>query len=350
MKPEVSVICITYNQVDYIQDALDGFVNQETDFSYEVIVHDDASTDGTADVVCEYAERYPNLIMPILQTKNQLSLGKGGIRDYALPAARGRFVALCEGDDYWISAKKLQVQHDLMASNPGVSLCVHNALVVDYGHNCLFLSESSSGNRMKSMEDVVIEGGGRINPTASMFFRKELLGEGFAGAPVGDHFYLMDLASKGDVAWIAEPMSVYRLMSRGSWSVRHSGIDAKAQEGYCRAYVGALDQVESRNPGKYTTSIQARKKFQLDLLGEEVLTALFAGGAIRLPRLFKEATSGKTIAKAMTRRYLPPNAQRFVGRAYAIRNAKRAGTLVSRSTKDLPDWALPLSGKGAGKA
>ena len=122
---KVSVICITYNHAPFIRDALDGFVMQKTNFPYEVIIHDDASTDGTADIIREYAEKYPDIIKPILQTENQWSRGISISRNYTWPRIRGQYVALCEGDDYWTDENKLQRQSDFLDTHPDFSICFH---------------------------------------------------------------------------------------------------------------------------------------------------------------------------------------------------------------------------------
>ena len=101
VRPTVSICCITYNHAPYIRSALDGFLMQETDFAYEILIHDDASTDGTADIIREYTARYPDIIKPILREENQYSKGISNISIFNFPRARGEFIAMCEGDDYW---------------------------------------------------------------------------------------------------------------------------------------------------------------------------------------------------------------------------------------------------------
>ena len=104
----VTVRCLTYNHAPYIHRSLDGFVMQKTDFRFEVIVHDDASTDGTADIIREYATKYPDIIKPILEKENQYSKHDGSLLRIMNEHTHGKYVAMCEGDDYWIDPLKLQ--------------------------------------------------------------------------------------------------------------------------------------------------------------------------------------------------------------------------------------------------
>lgn len=127
----VTVRCITYNHGPYIRQCLEGFVMQKTDFRFEVVVHDDASTDGTAEIVREYATKYPDIITPILQQENQYSKGNGGITRALEPYMKGKYVAYCEGDDYWTDPLKLQKQVDFLEAHPDYVLCYTDAEVVD---------------------------------------------------------------------------------------------------------------------------------------------------------------------------------------------------------------------------
>jgi glycosyltransferase involved in cell wall biosynthesis len=122
--PLVSICCETYNHEKYIRDAIDGFLMQKTDFAYEIIIHDDASTDQTADIIRSYADNNPNII-PILQAENQHSKGVRILSTFVYPIVRGKYIALCEGDDYWTDPGKLQKQIDYMEEHPECTLCVH---------------------------------------------------------------------------------------------------------------------------------------------------------------------------------------------------------------------------------
>ena len=127
----VSVHCTTYNHEPYIAQALDGFLMQRTDFPFEVIVHDDASTDRTAEIIREYEARFPKIIKPIYETENQYSKHDGSIARIMAAACKGKYIAFCEGDDYWIDENKLQMQVDFLERNPEYTMCFHNAKVVN---------------------------------------------------------------------------------------------------------------------------------------------------------------------------------------------------------------------------
>ena len=124
---KLSIMCTAYNHEKYIRQTLEGFVMQKTDFAFEAIVHDDASTDGTAAIIREYAQKYPSIIKPIFQRQNQYSQGVNLDRDIIRPCILGEYIAHCEGDDYWIDPLKLQKQVDFMEANPEYGMCYTQA-------------------------------------------------------------------------------------------------------------------------------------------------------------------------------------------------------------------------------
>lgn len=122
--PLVSICCITFNHAAYIKKCLDGFVMQQTKFPFEVIIHDDASIDGTQEIIKDYINRFPDLFVPILQKENQYSKGvKRILATFCYPISKGKYIALCEGDDYWTDPLKLQKQVDFMEAHPNSTLC-----------------------------------------------------------------------------------------------------------------------------------------------------------------------------------------------------------------------------------
>ncbi len=129
----VSVCCLAYNQRNFIREALNSILVQKTLFPFEIIIHDDASTDGTAEIIREYEAEYPEIVRPIYQQKNQFS--QNGIYPLAFvyPQTRGKYIALCDGDDYWTDPLKLQKQVNFMEVNPEYALCHHAYLIYDNG-------------------------------------------------------------------------------------------------------------------------------------------------------------------------------------------------------------------------
>lgn len=130
-QPLVSVCCLVYNHAPYLRECFEGFVMQKTNFPIEILVHDDASTDGSQEIIKEYTAKYPTLFKPIYQKENQYSKGIGVSVTYQFPRAKGKYIALCEGDDYWTDPYKLQKQVDIMENNQEIIAVATNSSVVD---------------------------------------------------------------------------------------------------------------------------------------------------------------------------------------------------------------------------
>ena len=217
---KVSVFCLAYNHEAYIRDALDGFVKQKTNFPYEVIVHDDASTDRTAEIIREYAEKYPEIIKPIYQTENQYSKGIKITQTYIFPKLQGEYVAICEGDDYWTDENKLQMQFDFMEKHRDYVACAHNTLFdfLQTGEKRVFYS---SMDQEVELKDAIV-GGGMAYHTSSLFYRREFLFNrpSFVSTipGVGDYPLAIYLSLSGKVMRFGKVMSVYRLGREGSWT------------------------------------------------------------------------------------------------------------------------------------
>jgi glycosyltransferase involved in cell wall biosynthesis len=128
--PLLSIVCPTYNQVAFIAQTLDSFLAQQTSFTFEILINDDASTDGTTEIVADYARRYPNIIRPFYHEENQYRHGRPCVPGL-FAKARGRYIAYCEGDDYWTDPRKLQIQVDFLESHPDYVITYHDALAFD---------------------------------------------------------------------------------------------------------------------------------------------------------------------------------------------------------------------------
>lgn len=132
--PLVSVLCLTYNHIEYIRPCLESLVSQECDFDFEILIHDDASTDGTQAIIKEFQKLYPELVKPIYQTENQWSKQPGGINlRFNYPRAKGKYIAICEGDDYWIEKDKLQKQVAILETHPECSITTGAYLMIREG-------------------------------------------------------------------------------------------------------------------------------------------------------------------------------------------------------------------------
>ncbi|WP_257984515.1 glycosyltransferase family 2 protein [Neobacillus cucumis] len=226
----VSISCTTYNHEDYVTDAIESFLMQKTNFDFEILIHDDASTDGTSSIIKEFEEKYPDIIKPIYQTENQHLKGikASGIN---VKRAKGKYLAVCEGDDYWTDPYKLQKQVDYMESHPECSLCVHAGYVVSASNKEIQrYSRPNKINKIYTAEEI-IEFGGGLFLTNSMLYRTELDRNRpgfFEKAPVGDYPLAINLALQGTVYYMDELMSAYRVGDSGSWTVSSfSTIDNK---------------------------------------------------------------------------------------------------------------------------
>lgn len=216
----LTIRCCTFNQARYIRDCLDGFVMQKTNFRFEAIVHDDASTDGNAEIIKEYGEKYPNIIKPILETENQWSKGDGSLARIMDENTRGKYVAWCEGDDYWIDPLKLQKQVDFLEAHPEYSMCWTDAYEETNGERRAYNRYSESCQ--SSMEDI-IEKGGAFIPTCSIVARREVyeaMPDEAKGWYVGDYPLQMWCGWSGKCWYLKEQTCVYRAMAVGSWSER----------------------------------------------------------------------------------------------------------------------------------
>ena len=211
----VSVCCITYNQEAYIDECIANILAQKTSFSYEIIIGDDCSDDSTREKLTQWAKKYPDKIKIIFNEKN---LGPNGNILSVFNRARGDYIAFCEGDDYWIDNRKLQIQYDILKDNPGINFCFHGAFM------------ELNGKRIKSFDygfvqkmfvvKDVLNVVGQFAPTASYMFNRNIidkLPDWFSECCVGDLFLELYSMDNGGV-YYPEPLSVYRVNSIGSWS------------------------------------------------------------------------------------------------------------------------------------
>lgn len=229
--PLVSVVCITYNQEKYIKETIKGFLIQKTTFPFEIIIHDDASTDSTSKIIREYERLYPDIIKVIVQEENQYSKSPNSVLKIATSVAVGEYIALCEGDDFWIDDDKLEKQIKLLYQYNDIKICFTACIALFNSgnqHKCNFYSK----NIQIFTLDEVIRGGGGFMPTCSLVIHssifKNLPTWFFDIAPVGDVFLQILGAIDKGALYIPEFTSVYRVASEGSWTVKDSNRNDEA--------------------------------------------------------------------------------------------------------------------------
>ena len=203
----VTIECITYNHESYIRQCLDGFVMQKTDFRFEAIVHDDASTDGTAAIIRDYAEKYPDIIKPICETENQYSKGGFALIGKIMREKYeyGKYVAECEGDDYWTDPLKLQKQVGYMESHAECSMtCSRVKLYSNKLDKCIGECFCYPRSSKVDISDIV-KRGGRFISTCSIVYRKSIM-EGYPdyclNCHVGDYPLQIHAGMKGEVYYL----------------------------------------------------------------------------------------------------------------------------------------------------
>jgi glycosyltransferase involved in cell wall biosynthesis len=216
MKSLVSILCITYNQEKFIGQALDSFLMQKTDFGFEVLINDDASTDGTVEIIKEYQRKYPDIIKPNFQKENQYSKGNMGLFvEFLFPKVTGKYIALCEGDDYWIDDNKLQSQVDFLENNPDYAMCFNRSRVIFQNKeekNALFpaITEDEVFTLKRLLKENYIQ-------TNSVMYRTQNY-EGIRTDVMPQDWYMhLYHAQFGKIGFIDRVMSVYRRHEGGIW-------------------------------------------------------------------------------------------------------------------------------------
>jgi glycosyltransferase involved in cell wall biosynthesis len=208
--PKVSVVTVSYNQEKYIAQAIESIMSQRTNFDFELIVADDASTDRTPRIVQDLANKYPIKIKPILRKKN---LGVAANFNETMREAKGLYIALCEGDDYWTDTNKLQIQADMLDSNPDMTLCFHQVRVFfEHGEqeDYIYPKRKTKYDTVKLLEENFIQ-------TNSVMYRKR----DYKNLPNNilpiDWYLHLYHAQHGSIGFIPKVMSDYRRHAGGVW-------------------------------------------------------------------------------------------------------------------------------------
>lgn len=204
----VSIIVVTYNHANNIAKCLDSLIEQKTRFPYEILVADDASTDGTSDILKKYAQRYPDIIIPIIQERN---IGPGPNFESALRCAKSEYLAYCDGDDYWCHPEKLEIAINTLDQHPDCTLFVHNTNMHDLATGAVTSivdeqwKEALINNKFSLTES-------RYTHISARVFRNTEFPN------LGDTFMYHYLLSRGNGYYHDKIMSVYNYDRTGAWS------------------------------------------------------------------------------------------------------------------------------------
>lgn len=222
MNPEVSISVTTFNQEKYIEQTLESLLMQKTNFDYEILINDDASSDRSPDIIRRYEKKYSDIIKPIYQKENQYTQGKEVHYTFNYTRARGKYIAYCDGDDYWTDPLKLQKQFDYMESHTEVSACVHAGKSVnEKGTRVLWTQRANDKDCYIDTEKVISSQG--MFASNSLFMRNYFIGDykmpdWFHEAKITDYPLYLILSTKGDLYYMNETMCSFRVGSDGSFT------------------------------------------------------------------------------------------------------------------------------------
>ncbi len=267
----VSICCLAYNQEKYIRQCLDGFVMQKCNFKYEVLINDDASTDHTVDIIREYEKSYPDIVKPIYQTENQWSKKIPISKTYLYPIARGKYIAKCEGDDFWTDPYKLQKQVDALENHPDCCICLHrvSSIVENDGYDDKrtypnFKLKTGIFNGSKLIYYACY--GEYVFQTSSYFIRRDTIIQYSNENPkykqvaaTGDTPLLLYAGYVGNAYYIDEIMSCYRRNSSSSLARTKSITETedKIMEHYMHQ-INMMQEYDKYTKGKYHALCQRK--------------------------------------------------------------------------------------------
>lgn len=248
----VSVILNTYNNEKTIQKCLDSILAQETEFDFEVLVHDDASTDKTADIIKLYTKKYREIINPIYQTENQKSKGIDINKEYQYTRAVGKYIAIAEPDGYWTYAQKLQTQLDFLEHHPDVTMCAHSSILIEDGKtNKLVLSKKNcvlSFEKILSIKNTFV-------PLNSIMYKANPSEEVRSFCDKYPFIYtgVIMATINGGILYINKPMSV--CTKKGVEDIKNDEIKIQIYEKLCQM----LEDADKKSNFEFTELINLHK-------------------------------------------------------------------------------------------
>lgn len=274
-KVGVSILCLAYNHEEFIARTIEGFLMQQTDFPIEIIIHEDASTDGTAAVIREYEQKHPDVIKPIYQTENQFQKGVNINAEFMLPLATGKYVALCDGDDYWTDPHKLQKQYDAMEQHPECEMCLHKVKdVLEQGDKTIvkYIPKVEIPTGILSSEEFMRHiSKSNIFNEVCYFFRRDSYSEYQYNYPVfaqesmkarvDDAPMLLYFGQLAKVCYINEDMATYRRQVPGSWSDNLKKAEFEHTKRYCESAIARFKEFNKFTNDKYAEILEPKIRY-----------------------------------------------------------------------------------------
>ena len=288
--PKVTIYCLTFNHERYIKRAIESFLMKDTDFDFEIIIHDDASTDSTQKVLREYQAQHPTKIKLILQAENQHSKGVPFVGNYIEPLVAGEYVAICEGDDYWTDPKKIQKQFDALEEHRECCMCVHRVEEVastGEGLGTSFPPFALKSGIIESADFIPLNKEYAFQ-TSSYFIRADVWHSYIKNPPqfkelcaVGDVPMLLYFGDLGDVYYLDDSMSCYRRGSVSSVSdalFRQGSLDRISE--HAESMIRVYEAYNDFTNGRYSAFCQgqiANCLAQMCFCGKKSFAALKRG-------------------------------------------------------------------------
>jgi glycosyltransferase involved in cell wall biosynthesis len=285
----VSICCQTYNHKDFLAQCLEGFLMQKTNFTFEILLRDDASTDGTTEIVRWYLEKYPDIIVPLIYEENQYQKGVSPFLDN-LKRAKGKYVAICEGDDYWTDPFKLQKQVEFLENNVKFYSCAHLTKIQSENGELLIPTDIWQDNIDKTNISIIEIL--NIKPPfhiSSFMFNKKVfddlyLEKGYAqiwgGSYSGDRILMFMFADNGRIGLLAENMSIYR---RNAMSITHTELYKSRQIYLVNNYIlwaGLYKCTSKKNKNLVKTFLNSRFEILSEYLIKKNKTAINTFGNV----------------------------------------------------------------------
>ncbi len=267
----ISVICLCFNQETYIETTIRSFLSQEVEYKFEIIVHDDCSTDNTSKILDKYKKEYPSIIKIVKPEKNLYStIGMNNVLKNAIIYSKGDYISLCEGDDYWIDKHKLHKQIRELEENKKINIVISRAISLYPNDTTAFFCDLGNNKKIISFKDCIIGPKKDFFPTATFFIRREVFLRlpdwYYTLAPVGD-YYIQLFASKSNGAiYLPDATSVYRRMAIGSYNSKLS-LRKKIAADKQRINCGKMLLTQSNISNFYSDDIKNHIfKFKISLL------------------------------------------------------------------------------------